>query len=115
VARVRIRPGSGKLIINDQDFAAYFDTNASRESVELPLVRMEVRQKYDVWANVNGGGKDAQAGAVLLGISRALIKDSEDLEPKLRELGLLTRDSRMKERKKPGQKGARARFQFSKR
>ena len=115
VARIRIKPGSGKIIINGQDYRVYFDSDASGQGCELPLEKLDIREKYDIWANVCGGGKMSQAGACLLGISRALVKENEAHESKLRELGLLTRDSRMKERKKPGQKGARAKFQFSKR
>lgn len=115
VARVRIKPGTGNIMVNGQDFRVYFDSEASSTAPELPLDKLDIRNKYDIWANVRGGGKMAQAGACLLGIARALIKDDDIYEAKLRELGLLTRDPRMKERKKPGQKGARARFQFSKR
>jgi len=115
VARVRIKPGTGVIIINGQDYRIYFDSESSSSGPELPLEKLDVRNKYDIWANVNGGGKMSQSGACLLGIARALIKASEAHEPKLRELGLLTRDPRMKERKKSGQKGARARYQFSKR
>jgi small subunit ribosomal protein S9 len=115
VARVRIKPGTGKIIINDLPHDVYFNSIKSCENVMLALVRLDVAKKYDVFAKVNGGGKEGQSGAVLLGIARALKKESEAYEVQLRELGLLTRDPRMKERKKPGLKGARARFQFSKR
>jgi len=115
VARVRIKPGTGKILVNGQDYRVYFDSEASGSAPELPLEKLDIRNKYDIWANVRGGGKISQSGACLLGIARALIKEDDIYEAKLRELGLLTRDPRMKERKKPGQKGARANFQFSKR
>lgn len=115
VARVRLSRGSGKITVNKKPYGEYFDTDSMRESVELPLSLLGVLEKYDVHARVNGGGKNSQSGAVLLGVARALMKEDPTMEAKLRELGLLTRDPRMKERKKPGQKGARARFQFSKR
>lgn len=115
VARVRIRSGSGQVKVNGQDYKAYFDSPDSQENAVLALEKVGAREKYDVWVSVNGGGKEGQAGAVLLGVSRALVKENEAFEAQLRDLGLLTRDPRMKERKKPGQKGARARFQFSKR
>jgi len=115
VARVRICQGKGTILVNKIPYDQYFDVPSSRESVELPLDKLEIRNRYDIWINVNGGGKVAQGGAVMLGISRALIKENESYEAKLRDCGLLTRDPRMKERKKPGQKGARARYQFSKR
>jgi small subunit ribosomal protein S9 len=115
VARVRIKAGSGNIMVNGQDYRVYFDNDAAFDGAELPLAQLGIRDKFDIWVNVRGGGKMAQSGAVLMGISRALVKENEAFEAKLRELGLLTRDSRMKERKKPGQKGARANFQFSKR
>jgi small subunit ribosomal protein S9 len=115
VARVRIKAGTGNIMVNGQDYRVYFDSDAAFNGAELPLEQLGIRDKYDIWINVRGGGKMSQSGAVLMGISRALVKENEAFEAKLRELGLLTRDSRMKERKKPGQKGARANFQFSKR
>lgn len=115
VARVRIKPGSGNITVNGQDYRVYFDSDAATQGPELPLEQLEAREQYDIWVNVRGGGKISQSGAVLLGVARALVKHNEAFEPKLRELGLMTRDPRMKERKKPGQRGARARFQFSKR
>lgn len=115
VARVRIKPGTGNIQVNGQDYRVYFDSDDAVRGPELPLEQLGVRDRYDIWINVRGGGKISQSGAVLLGVARALVKDNEGYEPKLRELGLLTRDPRMKERKKPGQRGARARFQFSKR
>jgi small subunit ribosomal protein S9 len=115
VARVRLKTGSGKMLINGQDYRVYFDSDSTSQGPELPLEKLDIRNKFDIWANVRGGGKMSQSGAVLLGIARALVKEDEAYEAKLREMGLLTRDSRMKERKKPGQKGARAHFQFSKR
>lgn len=115
VARVRVKPGTGVMVVNDQDYRVYFDSEVSSSGSELALEMLGIRNKFDVYVSVNGGGKVGQAGAVLLGIARALIKMNEGYEAKLRELGLLTRDPRMKERKKSGQKGARARYQFSKR
>lgn len=115
VARVRIKAGSGNILVNGQDYRVYFDSDAASSGPELPLETVEAREKYDVWINVRGGGKMSQSGAVLMGVARALVKENEAFEATLRKFGLLTRDSRMKERKKPGQKGARANFQFSKR
>jgi small subunit ribosomal protein S9 len=115
VARVRIKAGEGKVIVNGQPYDVYFNSQKSCENATMPLDKLDVRKKYDVYAKVDGGGKEGQSGAVLLGIARALKKESEEYESQLRDLGLLTRDPRMKERKKPGMKGARARFQFSKR
>ena len=115
VARVRIKPGKGTIMVNGAEYKAHFDSVLSSANVDLALDQLDIRTKYDIWANVNGGGKISQSGAVLLGIARALVKENESYEAQLRDLGLLTRDPRMKERKKPGQKGARARFQFSKR
>jgi small subunit ribosomal protein S9 len=115
VARVRIRPGTGQILINTRKFDEYFTEDRDRNAVLSPLQTVHMVTSYDVWANVNGGGFAGQAGAVTLGIARALVKAAPDVEPALRDTTLLTRDSRMKERKKYGQKGARKRFQFSKR
>ena len=115
VARVRLVPGKGLIHVNDLPYDKYFKTKDQRVSVEQPLVTLEVREKFDVHANVYGGGPQGQADAVRHGLSRALAKNDETVSPKLREAGFLTRDSRRKERKKYGQRGARARFQFSKR
>ena len=115
VARVRVKPGTGVMVVNNQDYRVYFDSEVSSSAAELALDMLGIRDKFDIYVSVNGGGKNAQAGAVLLGIARCLVKMNEGYEAKLRELGLLTRDPRMKERKKSGQKGARARYQFSKR
>ena len=115
VARVRIAAGAGKITVNDKDWEAYFLTRDTREAVRQPLVTCDVASKWDVFANVNGGGIEGQADAIRHGLARALVKADETLVPKLRESGFLTRDSRKKERKKYGQRGARARFQFSKR
>ncbi len=115
VARVRIVAGKGKIVINDKPFDKYFVTKDQRVSVEQPLVALEAREKFDVIVTVHGGGPQGQADAVRHGLSRALTTHDETNGPKLREAGFLTRDSRRKERKKYGQRGARARFQFSKR
>jgi small subunit ribosomal protein S9 len=115
VARVRLVPGKGAIHVNDLPYDQYFKTKDQRVSVEQPLVALEVREKFDVHARVHGGGPQGQADAVRHGLSRALSKNDEAVSPKLREAGFLTRDSRRKERKKYGQRGARARFQFSKR
>ncbi|MDI6765671.1 MAG: 30S ribosomal protein S9 [Bacteroidota bacterium] len=115
VARVIIKSGSGEITVNDKKLEQYFSVDTLQNEVMLPLVVTETAGKYDVVANVNGGGPSGQAGAVKLGISRALVEMNNDFRAKLREHDLLTRDSRMVERKKYGQKKARKRFQFSKR
>lgn len=115
VARVRVRAGSGKVEINGRPYEQYF-LNPREKAVALqPLKVAELEGKFDVFAKVDGGGINAQSQAVSLGLSRCLIKISAELEPKLKGQNLLTRDGRMKERKKYGRKGARKRFQFSKR
>ena len=115
VARVRLAPGSGKITINGRTFENYFPTEVQRAVVSQPLVLTETAAKFDVRVNVAGGGPDGQAGAVRHGISRALLKADANLRPALKAEGLLTRDPRMRERKKYGQPGARKRFQYSKR
>ena len=115
VARVRIRPGSGKITINDREMTNFFTELKDRQSVTAPLTAVNMVGSWDVWAKVNGGGFTGQAGAVMLGIARALLKAMPEADGPLRDRGLLTRDARMKERKKYSQKGARKRFQFSKR
>lgn len=115
VARVWVRRGKGGLAINQQRCSEYFNTHETRTAAVKGLVACDVLAKYDIIANVNGGGKVAQADAVNLGIARALVKESETYKAVLRANGSLTVDSRNKERKKPGQKGARAKFQFVKR
>ena len=115
VARVRIKPGSGKLLINKKKLEEYFAREQDRKAVIAPLVAVEGEKSFDVFINVKGGGTTGQAGASLLGIARALKKYDENYIQALRDGGHLTRDSRMVERKKPGQRGARRRFQFSKR
>ena len=115
VARVILRPGSGARKINGKPFGEYFGTQTRLLLANRPLAAAELDAQYDVLANVQGGGVASQSGAVSLGIARALLLVNPELRVKLRAAGLLTRDSRMKERKKYGQKGARKRFQFSKR
>jgi len=115
VARVRIADGEGNILINGEPAENYFTEEEGRKAVVAPLEMTETRERFDVWANVQGGGPSGQAGAVLLGIARALAKADPGLEPTLRASGYLTRDPRMVERKKYGQRGARRRFQFSKR
>ncbi len=114
-ARVRLVPGTGKIIINNRDFSTYFGRKILKMIIEQPLVLTETLGKYDVIARVRGGGYSGQAGAIRHGISRALLQVNPDFRPILKKAGFLTRDPRMKERKKYGQRGARARFQFSKR
>lgn len=115
VARVRIYPGEGKIIINSKPFLEYFPVRRLQIEVEEPFVVTETKGRYNVVARVAGGGVMGQAGAVRLGIARALIILDEAMRPVLRKAGFLTRDSREKERKKYGRKRARKRFQFSKR
>ena len=115
VARVRLAPGSGKITVNGRTFENYFVTDTLRTEVTRPLAATETGAKFDVRVNVVGGGPAGQAGAVRHGIARALLEADANLRPTLKSLGLLTRDPRMKERKKYGQPGARKRFQFSKR
>ena len=115
VARVFLRPGSGELTINGRPLDDYFPNNVLRMVVRQPLQVTETTDKFDASITVEGGGSAGQAGAVRHGISRALLDFNGELRERLKSAGLLTRDSRVKERKKYGQKGARARFQFSKR
>jgi small subunit ribosomal protein S9 len=115
VARVRIASGSGKITVNGRALENYFLVDTQRMHMMQPLVATDTTSKYDVRVNVTGGGPNGQAGAVRHGIARALIEADANLRPTLKAQGLLTRDPRMKERKKYGQPGARKRFQFSKR
>ena len=115
VARVRLRPGKGTLLINGKKVDQYFTELRDRKDVTSPLTVTSTDEKLDVYVNVNGGGFMGQAGAVKLGISRALKAYDPTVEPVLRQHDMLTRDARRVERKKPGQPGARKRFQFSKR
>lgn len=115
VARVWMRPGSGEIIINKKPFEEYLPREADRATVLQPLKLTATAEKFDVLVNVRGGGSSGQAGAIRHGISRALLVVDPDMREDLKKEGFLTRDSRMKERKKYGQRGARARFQYSKR
>jgi small subunit ribosomal protein S9 len=115
VARVFLRPGSGKFEVNGREFDKYFLTDAQRVEVKQPLVTSETATTFDIQANVSGGGVNGQAGALRMGIARALLVFNVELRKKLKAEGFLSRDARAKERKKYGQKGARKRFQFSKR
>jgi small subunit ribosomal protein S9 len=114
-ARVYLRPGSGKITVNKRDFNTYFPNEALQMIIRQPLQLTETVEQFDILVNVDGGGTAGQAGAVRHGITRALMEFNQDLRPALKKAGLVTRDPRQKERKKYGQKGARARFQFSKR
>jgi small subunit ribosomal protein S9 len=115
VARVFLRPGTGKFTVNEKDHDVYFVTEQQRIAAKRPLVLVEMASNFDVLTTVRGGGINGQADAVRMGISRALLEFNAELRKTLKTEGLLTRDARIKERKKYGQKGARARFQFSKR
>jgi small subunit ribosomal protein S9 len=115
VARVFLRPGSGRFTVNHREFEQYFVTEQQRASAKKPLALVEMSGSFDVLANVSGGGVSAQADAVKMGIARALLEFNAELRKTLKSDGLLSRDARIKERKKYGQKGARKRFQFSKR
>lgn len=114
-ARVFLRPGTGSITVNRREFENYFPTDVLRMEIRQPLVLTETAGKFDILATVAGGGIAGQAGAIRLGIARALCEYSLDLRPALKKEGLLTRDARAKERKKYGLAGARKRFQFSKR
>jgi len=114
-ARVFLRPGSGKVIVNNKPFETYFFDETHRMLVRQPLQASETLDKFDLLVLVEGGGMHGQAGAVQHGIARALVQFNAELRPVLKKLGFLRRDPRMKERKKYGQPGARKRFQFSKR
>ncbi len=115
VARVVIRPGSGKIVVNGKDINEYFKTKIDTLKATEPLKAVDAEGKYDFLINVKGGGVTGQVGAISLGIARALVLVNPDYRPNLRNLGYLTRDPRMVERKKYGQPKARKRFQFSKR
>ena len=115
VARIFLRDGKVLITVNGRTFESYFPSEQSRAIVRQPLLATETADKFDILINTSGGGPSGQAGAAKLGIARALIEFNSELRGKLKELGFLTRDARQHERKKYGQKGARKRFQFSKR
>ena len=115
VARVYLRPGHGRITVNQRPIDQYFERESSKLVLRQPLVITENAESFDIVVNVCGGGKSGQAGAVRLGIARALVQYNPDFKPALRSHGLLTRDARKVERKKYGRPGARKRFQFSKR
>ena len=115
VARVYLRPGSGKIVVNKRDFDEYFPNQVLKMVIRQPLLLTETADKFDILINVNGGGQTGQAGAIRHGISRALLEFNGELRPQLKAVGFLTRDARKVERKKYGQPKARKRFQFSKR
>jgi len=115
VARVFLRPGSGKIVVNKREFDDYFPSDLLKMIIRQPLTLTETQDKFDIYVTVNGGGTSGQAGAIRHGISRALTVFNSELRSKLKSAGFLTRDSREKERQKPGLRGARRRFQFSKR
>ena len=115
MARVFLRPGKGEITVNHRPFENYFPTESSRAAVRQPLAATETSDKFDLLILADGGGVAGQAGAARLGIARALVEFNAELRSRLKKLGFLTRDPRAHERKKYGQKGARKRFQFSKR
>ena len=115
VARVFLRPGKGEIKVNDRAFENFFPTESTRSLVRQPLAATETADKFDILILADGGGVAGQAGAIRLGVARALVEFNVELRSRLKKLGLLTRDPRIHERKKYGQKGARKRFQFSKR
>ena len=114
-ARVFLMPGSGQIVVNHVDVQEYFKHATQRDIVSQPLKETESTEKFDIYVNVKGGGYTGQAGAIRLGIARALLQYDPELRGVLKKPGFLTRDQRIKERKKYGQPGARKRFQFSKR
>ena len=115
VARVYLRPGTGKITVNKSDFETYFPNRVLKMIIRQPLLITETAEKFDILINVSGGGMSGQAGAIRHGLSRALLEFNPELRPKLKSAGFLTRDAREVERKKYGQPGARKRFQYSKR
>ncbi|MDD2298587.1 MAG: 30S ribosomal protein S9 [Fermentimonas sp.] len=115
VARVIVTEGTGKIVINKRDLENYFPSSILQYIVKQPLNTLEVADKYDIRVNLDGGGYKGQSEAVRLGIARALVKINPEDKPALRAQGFMTRDPRVVERKKPGQPGARKKFQFSKR
>jgi small subunit ribosomal protein S9 len=115
VARVWIQPGTGKCVVNNRPLSDYFPRHSLQQHAQEPLAATETQGRYDMRVLVAGGGQTGQAGAVRLGLARAIVSSDEELRGKLRERGMLTRDPREVERKKPGRPGARKRFQFSKR
>ncbi len=115
VARVYLRPGNGSILINKRPVEDYFSSDALKMVIKQPLQLTEASEKFDVMANIRGGGLTGQAWAMRLGISRALCEFNQELRGRLKKAGFLTRDARIKERKKYGQPGARKRFQYSKR
>jgi small subunit ribosomal protein S9 len=115
VARVRLRPGTGKIVVNGQDLKVYFGRETSIMILVEPLKVLEQLDKLDIDVNVRGGGLSGQAGAIRLGVTRALMEYNPEFRPALKKAGFITRDARVVERKKYGQPGARKRFQFSKR
>lgn len=115
VARVWLKRGTGVVTINGKEYKKYFDTDVSYQDIEAPFAAVPQATQFDVSVNVSGGGKQSQSGAVKLGFARALVQYDESMRPALRKAGLVTVDSRVKERKKPGQKAARRKFQFVKR
>ncbi|MFT6210280.1 MAG: small subunit ribosomal protein S9 [Bacteroidia bacterium] len=115
VARVYVKAGKGAIVVNGKDAKEYFPTSLLQDTIRRPFNVLEVDGKYDVKASISGGGITGQAEALSLAIARALVKEDETVKPALKKLGLMTRDPRMVERKKFGQKKARKKFQFSKR
>jgi len=115
VAKIWLTPGNGKVVVNNKELNEYFELNVTRDLLSSPLILTEKSDEFDIKVTVMGGGKSGQAGAIRLGVSKALVLLDPDLRGVLKSAGFLTRDSRTKERKKYGKKGARASFQFSKR
>ena len=115
IARIYLRPGTGKIVVNSREFEDYFPVEISRMIIRQPLELVSVGPDLDIFVNVLGGGIFGQAGAIKQGISKALLQLNPEFRPVLKKAGFLTRDARIKERKKYGQKGARARYQYSKR
>jgi small subunit ribosomal protein S9 len=115
VARVYLRPGNGEITVNEVPFDDYFPNEMLKMIIRAPLSLTETGDKFDIYVRVAGGGSSGQAGAIRHGVSRALLDYNKELRPRLKAAGMLTRDARIKERKKYGQPGARKRFQFSKR